>query len=355
MKLKIALLVLLCFSIGIAQQKDKKQSADKGKWEELKEYPKPISPIQPEYPQVAKLAGIEGKVYVEALISEKGNVVGTKILKSDHESLISAAVDAIVKTKFTTGISKDNKKVQTWVVIPIAFKLDDKNKETKNPPQENKETKNEVIDLDPDVNVFTEVEKLPELVESVKPEYPEIAKRAGITGKVFIKALVDKEGHVKKAVTIRSDSELFNQSALDAAKKSRFSPAIQEGKPIAVWIVLPYRFALDEGVENKSTLINVFECDSEVAVKEKYGTYVSMKGLVSDSDGKPTNDFKIEKIESTVHVGEESVFLKLVQNKNKFSLYHCVARKGLKVYWFGGADLNKLFTFVEEYKKKNNL
>ena len=131
MKLKIMLIVLLCFSVGIAQQKVKKVKADKGKWEELKEYPKPISPIQPEYPQVAKLAGIQGKVYVEAMISEKGDVVSTKILKSDHETLEGAALEAVKRTKFAPGVSKEGKKVKASVVIPMAFKLDDKVKENK--------------------------------------------------------------------------------------------------------------------------------------------------------------------------------------------------------------------------------
>ncbi|MCL4549567.1 MAG: energy transducer TonB [Bacteroidetes bacterium] len=97
---------------------------------------------------------------------------------------------------------------------------------------------------DPDMNAFVAVEKLPEMVVAAKPEYPEIAKRAGITGKVFVKVLVDKEGRPKKAVVIKTDSELFNQSAVEAAMKSAFTPALQNNHPIAVWIVLPYRFTL---------------------------------------------------------------------------------------------------------------
>lgn len=98
---------------------------------------------------------------------------------------------------------------------------------------------------DPDMNAFQAVEKLPEMVFAAKPEFPEIAKRAGITGKVFVKVLVDKEGRPKKAVVIKSDSELFNQPAIDASMKSAFTPALQNQHPIAVWIVLPYRFTLE--------------------------------------------------------------------------------------------------------------
>jgi len=100
-------------------------------------------------------------------------------------------------------------------------------------------------DDDPDMDKFQAYEVQPTMVRQVQPEYPEIAKRAGITGKVFVKVLVDKTGKPKKAVVIKSDSELFNQVAIDAAMRSAFSPALQNQHPIAVWIVLPYRFTLE--------------------------------------------------------------------------------------------------------------
>lgn len=287
MKLKIALLVLLCFSVGMAQQKDKKQSTDKGKWEELKEYPKPITPIQPEYPQLAKLAGIEGKVYVEALISENGDVVEIKSLKSDHETLMIDAIEAVRRTKFSPGISKDGKKVKAWVVIPISFKLDDKEKESTDVL---KAPENET---DPDIDAKIEVEKLPDMVEVGKPAYPEEAKKNKITGKTFVKVLVDKEGNPKKAVVIKSQNELFNQPAVDAAMKSKFTPAIQGGKPIAVWIVLPYRFAL-EGVrdpdEREYFMVILVGTNNKSypkeAIKNKIEGQVLVKVFLDDATGK---------------------------------------------------------------------
>lgn len=247
MKLKIALLVLLCFSFGIAQQKN--TNTDKGKWEELKEYPKPISPIQPEYPQIAKLAGIEGKVLVEALISENGDVLETKVMKSDHETLIGAAVAAIKTTKFSPGINKEGKRVKAWVVIPMAFKLDDKEEEAKIVSPGVRALNYD--ETDPDIDAKVEVEKLPDMIEASKPAYPEEAKKNNITGKTFVKVLIDKEGNPKKAVVIKSQNELFNQPAVDAAMKSKYTPALQGGNPIAVWIVLPYRFTLP-GIKDKN-------------------------------------------------------------------------------------------------------
>jgi protein TonB len=99
-------------------------------------------------------------------------------------------------------------------------------------------------DDEPPIDKFIPVEKLPELVVPVKPEYPEIAKRAGLEGTVYVKVLVDKEGKPKKAVVIKTDAELFNQAAIDAALKSVFSPAIQNNKPVTVWVVVPFKFQL---------------------------------------------------------------------------------------------------------------
>lgn len=99
-------------------------------------------------------------------------------------------------------------------------------------------------DEDPGLDDFVAVEKYPEMVVSIQPEYPEIARRAGITGKVYVKVLVDKSGKPKKAVIMKSDSDLFNDVSIAAAMKCAFTPALQNNHPIAVWIVLPFRFAL---------------------------------------------------------------------------------------------------------------
>ena len=98
---------------------------------------------------------------------------------------------------------------------------------------------------EPGINDFVPFEKYPEVVVAAQPDYPEIAKRAGITGKVFVKILIDKTGKPQKAVVIKSDSELFNEPSINAAMKTTFTPALQQNHPIMVWIVMPYRFILD--------------------------------------------------------------------------------------------------------------
>ena len=96
-------------------------------------------------------------------------------------------------------------------------------------------------------DIFKPVEKFPVPVVSPAPTYPEVARRAGIEGTVWVRIWVTKEGKAKKAEILKSDSDLFDQSALDAAMHWVFTPAVMNNGPVAVWVSIPFRFKLHEG------------------------------------------------------------------------------------------------------------
>ncbi|MBI3189480.1 MAG: energy transducer TonB [Ignavibacteriales bacterium] len=102
------------------------------------------------------------------------------------------------------------------------------------------------VELDEDPPDFVPVEKSPVPVKQIPPEYPDIAKRAGVQGTVWVKCLVDKEGKVKKAVVMKSDAEIFNEPAIQAALQWVFTPAIMNNGPVAVWAAIPFRFVLNK-------------------------------------------------------------------------------------------------------------
>ena len=91
---------------------------------------------------------------------------------------------------------------------------------------------------------FVPYEKEPTVVKKIEPKYPDIALRAGLEGNVFVKVWVDKEGKVRKVVTLKSDAEIFNQAAEDAAKQWVFTPAVMQKGPVSVWVSIPFRFRL---------------------------------------------------------------------------------------------------------------
>ncbi len=74
------------------------------------------------YPEIARKAGIQGKVYVMALVNENGGVDDVKVLKGIGGGCDEAAVEAVKATKFTPGQIK-GKNVKVKVALPIVFRL----------------------------------------------------------------------------------------------------------------------------------------------------------------------------------------------------------------------------------------
>jgi protein TonB len=75
------------------------------------------------YPEIAKEAGIEGTIYIQSYIDEKGLVLNSVVNKGmPGTGLDEAAMDAIKKTKFIPAQQRD-RNVGVWIAIPVTFKL----------------------------------------------------------------------------------------------------------------------------------------------------------------------------------------------------------------------------------------
>lgn len=76
-----------------------------------------------------------------------------------------------------------------------------------------------------------------------QPVYPPIARAAHASGTVEVQVLVGFDGTVEAAATI-SGHPLLQGAALNAARKSRFTPMKYKGEPVKVVGVLQYNFVL---------------------------------------------------------------------------------------------------------------
>lgn len=77
-----------------------------------------------------------------------------------------------------------------------------------------------------------------------KVNYPELAKRAGIEGRVFVRAYIAENGVVQKTEVIRSPHDILEESARQAVLATKFNPGVHEGKPVKVQVVVPILFKL---------------------------------------------------------------------------------------------------------------
>ena len=74
--------------------------------------------------------------------------------------------------------------------------------------------------------------------------YPQSAKEANIQGKVLIKAIIDEKGNVAETEVINGIQKDCDQAAVNAIKKTKFTPATKDGKPVKAEVVSPIMFKL---------------------------------------------------------------------------------------------------------------
>lgn len=100
--------------------------------------------------------------------------------------------------------------------------------------------------------VFAVVEDAPMLLGGLdelqrRIQYPEIAKRAGVEGRVFLQFVVDQEGNVVDPQVIRGIGAGCDEEALRALQTMKFVPGVQSGERVNVKMSLPVTFRLDGG------------------------------------------------------------------------------------------------------------
>jgi len=95
-------------------------------------------------------------------------------------------------------------------------------------------------------NEWVYVEQLPGAIHEVKPIYPQIAIDAHIEGLVMVHVLVGKDGRVLKTeLAEKFQVPMLNEAALAAARQWVFTPGYANGKPVACWTAIPFRFRLN--------------------------------------------------------------------------------------------------------------
>ncbi|WP_199535593.1 energy transducer TonB [Rhodohalobacter sp. SW132] len=109
------------------------------------------------------------------------------------------------------------------------------------PPQQEEE--------EPEEDFFVVVEEMPELIGGLASiqeniRYPEMARRAGIEGRVYVQFIVNEQGQVEDPQVIRGIGGGADEEALRAVRQAQFRPGMQRGRPVRVQYSLPVVFRL---------------------------------------------------------------------------------------------------------------
>lgn len=164
------------------------------------------------------------------LLNESGTIEKVVIVRSESEKIDNIVLNAIKDWQFKPG-RKDGKDVKSQFRWKFYYGGDKAIKPI-----------NEGI-------YFVAVQKMPELIGglySIQKNiiYPEIAKRAGIEGKVYVLAFIDEQGDVVNARIIKGIGAGCDEAALQAVKLVKFKPGQQEGKPVKTQVSIPIVFKL---------------------------------------------------------------------------------------------------------------
>jgi TonB family protein len=103
----------------------------------------------------------------------------------------------------------------------------------------------------PEEDYFVVVEDMPELIGGLETlqrniRYPQMARRAGIEGRVYVQFIVNEEGGVENARVIRGIGGGADEEALRVVQNAKFTPGMQRGRPVRVQYSLPIFFRLHD-------------------------------------------------------------------------------------------------------------
>jgi TonB family protein len=87
-----------------------------------------------------------------------------------------------------------------------------------------------------DVVEFTELDSVPQALNSIRADYPRLAMQQKAKGTVVVSALISESGEVLEVKILKGDARFgFNDSAVRAMRSARFSAPMKDGKRVRTW------------------------------------------------------------------------------------------------------------------------
>lgn len=179
------------------------------------------------HPESAKARNSYGTVTLRVLVDTNGQVLKMEVDGvADHE-LAQAAIAAVGATPFTAG-SEGGRRTEMWGMVPINF------------------ARTGVALIDAADKKSVEENAAPENGGIVAPSYSqgELEKnfqyKGSISGTVTVtlRVLVTETGVIEQVLVSNEVDALISKAAVDAVKKTPFTPGTQNGTPIPVWITV---------------------------------------------------------------------------------------------------------------------
>ena len=216
------------------------------------------------YPAEAKEEGIKGRVFVNFIVEPDGSVSDIRVLRGIGGGCDEEAV-RVVKSmpRFKPGMQGGDA-VRVSYTVPVNFKLSKEKswQKANKPASDTMDVTPEVgcvvpfgQESDPENDVYMFVEQMPEfpggeskLIEFVSKNIccPQEVKEAPISGKVFVKFIVEPDGSISNAEVLKGVGFGWDEEAVRVVMSMpKWKPGMQNGKPIRVSYMLPIHIDLN--------------------------------------------------------------------------------------------------------------
>ncbi len=269
------------------------------------------------YPEEARKAGIEGKVFVQFTITKDGSLTDIKVLRGIGYGCDEEAIRVLQNAEKWNPGTQRGRPVHSNITIPVLFKLNE----------------TDIMEI-PKEEIFVIVENMPEPKEGMQTfyeyigknlKYPEEARKAGIEGKVFVQFTVTKDGSLTDIKVLKGIGHGCDEEAIKVLQNAeKWKPGAQRGKVVNVRMSLPIVFKLGDVKE----VANEEEIEVEIEeVAVNASPLIVLDGIISSNEALKSLDPKsIESID--VLKGETA--LEKYGNKGKYGVILIYTKKGVQ-------------------------
>jgi protein TonB len=100
--------------------------------------------------------------------------------------------------------------------------------------------------VSPDLQrIYTRWDTAPRLLDHTRPDYPPIARKAGVDGTVTLHVVIGVDGKVEEVkVATSSPKFIFDEAAAAAVRNWRYEPALIDGHPVRAKVSQTVQFTL---------------------------------------------------------------------------------------------------------------
>lgn len=217
------------------------------------------------YPDAAQKAGIEGRVILRFTVEKDGSLSDIEVLRSPDPSFNTEAIRVLKNSPKWIPAKhwETGKAVTSQLTMPIYFKLPSYAKE-----------------------IFLVAEEMPEPIGGKEAlyayiqknlKYPEDAQKAGLSGKVYLQFVVERDGSLSNFHALKSPHESMSEEAIRVLKSypQGWKAGKQRGINVRVKMVMPFKFEASAAITKTESdtfphLIIVDEVRYETPNREMY-------------------------------------------------------------------------------------